>query len=80
MLLGDRLWHPNDIFKQYPEVNKIFFFHALGVRPEYRKCGIAKQLVQKGFEVGIRVIKILKKVPSAKPRTLRDFSRDTLEL
>ena len=51
MLLGDRLWHPNDIFKQYPEINKIFFFHALGVRPEYRKCGIAKQLVRKGFEV-----------------------------
>ena len=51
MVLGDRLWHPNDIFKQYPNVGKIFFFHALGVKPEYRKRGIAKQLVQKGFEV-----------------------------
>ena len=51
MVLSDRLWHPNDIFKQYPDINKIFLFHSLGVHPDYRRNGIAKQLVTKGFEV-----------------------------
>ena len=53
MVLSDRLWHPNDVFKQYPDVNKIFFFHSLAVDPEYRRNGIAKKLVQKGLEVCI---------------------------
>ena len=51
MVLSDRLWHPNDIFKQYPDINKIFLFHSLGVHPDFRRNGIAKQLVTKGFEV-----------------------------
>ncbi len=52
MVLNDRLWHPNDVFKQYPQVDKIFFFHALGVDPEYRKRGIARNLVLHGIKVG----------------------------
>ena len=51
MVLSDLLWHPNDLFKQHPKVQNIFFFHALGVNPEYRKRGIAKELVKRGLQL-----------------------------
>ena len=51
MVLSDRLWHPNDIFSQFPNISKIFFFHSIGVDTAYRKKGIAKELVRQGIKV-----------------------------
>ena len=51
MVLSDKLWHPNDVFKQYPEEDKILFIHAVGVNTLFRKRGIAKNLVNFSFEV-----------------------------
>lgn len=58
MALSDRLWHPNDIFKQYPEVENIFYIHALSVSPNFRQRGIAKGLINAAFKVTLLLKKI----------------------
>ena len=43
------LWAP-DVMAQRPEVNRVYEMFAMGVHPDYRSRGIAKNLVRESWE------------------------------
>ncbi len=44
------LW-PQDIFDRYQSVDRIFHLFALAVRPDYRRRGIARNMVEASLQV-----------------------------
>ena len=50
-VLSDILWHPNDVFKQYQDFQRIFYVHSLSVLPSYRRQNIGQTLVKVGLQL-----------------------------
>jgi len=51
LCLFDELMHSSDIFRQRPDVTKIYDMFALATLPNYRGKGLATQLVQQALLV-----------------------------
>ena len=53
-VLSDVLWHPNDMFKKHPKLDRIFYMHSLSVSPDFRQRKIAQTLVELNLKLALK--------------------------
>ena len=59
-LILDQLVFPADIFRENPQITKIFEFYGMAVRNDMRRKGIASELIKQAIEVKKYFCKVFK--------------------